>query len=98
MPESRPTHFSWHQESCGSGWSALRRLATVDTKNPYMYREDRFFVARSRISTIAAAWHRVMSPGRRDFHRHDLGSIMANRRLWKTGVWTPNGLHVDSDY
>src|SRR3954471_24105725 len=22
---------------------------------------------------------------------------MANRRLWKTGVWTPDGLHVDSD-
>lgn len=84
------------QEAC-----AVRsrcRAATIATKNPYMYREDGFFVLRSRPSTIAAPWHRGMSPRARDFYCHDPASIMANRRLWKTEVWTPNGLHVDSDY
>lgn len=36
-------------------------------------------------------WPRV-----RDFHCHCVASMMANRGLWKTGVSTPNGLHLDS--
>lgn len=43
------------------GRRCSERLATIATKKPYMYREDRFFVARSRPSTTAAPWHRGLS-------------------------------------